>query len=302
MTFFLQIGTTFCRGFWPTNPSVRGRARGNMHLVFTSRAKLTRHGEDMAECPSLGPMGMARTSVRCRLWGYRGAPVARAPDTTTIHGSAKVVQRTMTEPNTSQNQTAAIELELARLGEELLALQQELAKKNAEYERIASYDGLTGLLNRRAILERVNEWLLHVKRYKGHLTVVMLDIDHFKEVNDKHGHRVGDRVLTDLAAMMQRSIRKTDFVGRYGGEEFLIVLPRTDAAGAAIMAERVRSSLATVPIHDTEGNAFMVTASLGIAECLEGDNEDSLISRADAALYRAKEAGRNRVEIAARPD
>ena len=207
----------------------------------------------------------------------------------------------MSEANAAHGDMANIDSELARLGQELLAVQQELARRNAEYERIASYDTLTGLLNRRAILEKVNEWLLHVRRYKGHLTVAMLDIDHFKRVNDKYGHRVGDRVLADLSSMMQRSIRRVDFAGRYGGEEFLVILPRTDAAGAAIMAERVRASLAAVPMHDAEGSDFQVTASLGVAEYFDGDDEDSLITRADAALYRAKEAGRNRVEIAACP-
>jgi len=207
----------------------------------------------------------------------------------------------MSEVKASNGEPANVQSELARLGEELKTVQQELARRNAEYERIASYDTLTGLLNRRAILEKVDEWLHHVGRYKGRLSVAMLDIDHFKRVNDKHGHRVGDRVLADLSSMMQRSIRKTDFVGRYGGEEFLIILPRTDAAGAAIMAERVRASLAGVPMHDAESSTFQVTASLGIAEYVDGDDEDSLISRADAALYRAKEAGRNRVEIAACP-
>ena len=201
----------------------------------------------------------------------------------------------------TEARAADFESNLARLEEELKAVQQELALRNAEYQRIASYDTLTGLLNRRAVLEKVDEWLHHVRRYKGRLSVAMLDIDHFKGVNDRYGHRVGDRVLADLSSMMQRSIRKTDFVGRYGGEEFLIILPRTDAAGAAVMAERVRASLQGVPMHDAEGNTFQVTASLGIAEHFDGDDEDSLISRADTALYHAKEAGRNRVEIAACP-
>jgi diguanylate cyclase (GGDEF)-like protein len=166
---------------------------------------------------------------------------------------------------------------------------------------MSSYDTLTDLLNRRGILEKANEWLLHAKRYKGHLTAAMLDIDHFKLVNDEYGHRVGDRVLAELSNVMQRSIRQTDFIGRYGGEEFLIILPRTDAAGAAVMAERVRSSLEQVTMHDAKGTAFYVTASIGVAEYIDGDDEDALVSRADAALYRAKEAGRNRVEVAACP-
>ena len=191
--------------------------------------------------------------------------------------------------------------EVARLQEEIVAIEEQLAVKTNELEQLAYYDVLTGLYNRRSILEKLNEWLRHVRRYKGALSVVMLDIDYFKQVNDVHGHRVGDSVLADLAEFMRRSVRQTDLVGRYGGEEFLIILPRTDAAGAATMAGRVCEALRGAPLHDAEGGALQVTASLGAAEYCEGDDEDSLISRADAALYRAKEAGRDRVEVTACP-
>ena len=169
----------------------------------------------------------------------------------------------------------------------------------AELERLARFDALTNLLNRRSIMEKLDEWILHVNRYKGHLSIAMLDIDHFKLVNDRHGHQVGDRVLADTAHYIQRGVRATDFAGRYGGEEFLLVLPKTDASGAAIMAERTRKSLQGVPMHNAGGKNFKVTVSAGIAEWCDGDDVDSLIARADAALYRAKAAGRNRVEVAA---
>ena len=191
--------------------------------------------------------------------------------------------------------------EVARLQNEIAAIEEQLAVKTSELEQLAYYDMLTGLYNRRSILEKLNEWLRHVRRYKGALSVVMLDIDYFKQVNDLHGHRVGDSVLADLADFMRRSVRQTDLVGRYGGEEFLIILPRTDATGAATMARRICEALRGAPLQDAEGGALTVTASLGAAECCEGDDEDSLISRADAALYRAKEAGRDRVEVTACP-
>ena len=187
--------------------------------------------------------------------------------------------------------------EVARLRNEIAAIEEQLAVKTSELEQLAYYDMLTGLYNRRSILEKLNEWLRHVRRYKGALSVVMLDIDYFKQVNDLHGHRVGDSVLADLAEFMRRSVRQTDLVGRYGGEEFLIILPRTDATGAATMARRICEALRGAPLHDAGGGALKVTASLGAAEYCEGDDEDSLISRADAALYRAKEAGRDRVEV-----
>lgn len=191
--------------------------------------------------------------------------------------------------------------EVARLQNEIVAIEEQLAVKTSELEQLAYYDMLTGLYTRRSILEKLNGWLRHVRRYKGALSVVMLDIDYFKQVNDLHGHRVGDSVLADLAEFMRRSARQTDVVGRYGGEEFLIILPRTDATGAATMARRICKALRGAPLHDASGGALKVTASLGAAEYCEGDDEDSLVSRADAALYRAKEAGRDCVEVATCP-
>jgi len=188
--------------------------------------------------------------------------------------------------------------ELTRLNDQLLAMQHELEKKNSALERLAYYDTLTGLLNRRAILEKLDEWLVHARRYDDRLSVVMVDLDNFKQVNDSLGHRTGDRVLSDVANMMRRSLRRTDFCGRYGGEEFLIILPHTDAAGAAVMAERMRSAVEGTPMHAPRAKKFGVTASFGVAEWCDGDSEDLLVGRADAALYKAKEHGRNRVEIA----
>jgi diguanylate cyclase (GGDEF)-like protein len=187
--------------------------------------------------------------------------------------------------------------ELTRLNNELLTVKGELEKKNAELERLAYYDTLTGLFNRRAILEKLDEWLCQVRRYKDRLSVVMVDLDHFKHVNDTLGHRTGDRVLADVAGLMRRSVRQADFCGRYGGEEFLVILPRTDAAGAAIMAERLRAAVEGTPMRVPQGRSFKVTISLGAAEWCDGDNEDLIIGRADAALCRAKERGRNRIEI-----
>jgi len=178
----------------------------------------------------------------------------------------------------------------------------EQKRHRAELEHLAHFDALTGLANRRSISEKLDEWLLYARRYGGHLCVAMADIDHFKRVNDEHGHRIGDRVLAETARVLRGAIRATDGVGRYGGEEFLIILPGTDAAGAAVLAERLRSAVEGSPVRDAAGEPFSVTISLGVGEHADGDDQDSLVTRADTALYRAKAGGRNRVEVAAAPD
>ena len=178
----------------------------------------------------------------------------------------------------------------------------ERNRNQAMLERLARYDALTGLLNRRAIVERLGEWLHHARRYSEPLSVVILDLDHFKMVNDLHGHQAGDAVLKATADMLQQSTRKTDIVGRYGGEEFLVILPRTDSDGAIVMAERMRTKLQGTPVDVGCETPLGITASLGISPWCLGDSDDALIGRADAALYRAKAGGRNRVEVEAPPE
>lgn len=174
-------------------------------------------------------------------------------------------------------------------------LQQSQANQE-ELERLASVDSLTGLSNRRTVLQKLDGEIKRARRYKEKVSLMMLDIDHFKKVNDQYGHLTGDEVLREVGKVMQQSIRDTDTAGRYGGEEFLIILPRTNPASALDMAERVRKTTAAAEMKDSAGNVFGITVSLGLSDYRPGDDEHSLISRADAALYRAKENGRNRVE------
>ena len=163
----------------------------------------------------------------------------------------------------------------------------------------AMYDGLTGLLNRTAITDRLNSEMERAAREGQPLSVVLLDLDHFKQVNDTHGHASGDAVLREAARRMKDSMRGYDTVGRYGGEEFLIVAPASAAEDSLKLAERIRDCIARAPI-DTPNGPLEVTCSLGAAvACLTPREEtNALIGRADAALYRAKANGRNRVEVA----
>jgi len=193
----------------------------------------------------------------------------------------------------------AVQKELA-----MLALQAAAALVRTRLferaERLATTDGLTGLLNRRTFNAQLQGRLREAQRYERPLSLVLLDIDHFKQVNDTHGHPAGDAVLRGVAALAQKQARETDIVARYGGEEIALILPETDAAGAHAIAERIRKAAASAS-HATERGAIEVTVSVGLATWPgAGDGAESLLEAADKALYRAKQAGRNRV-VAANP-
>jgi diguanylate cyclase len=181
------------------------------------------------------------------------------------------------------------------------ALVTQLAQANAELEQRSRTDGLTGLANRMATEEGLRALLRTVRRYRTPSALLMLDIDHFKQVNDRHGHAAGDAVIRSLAQVLKASSRDVDLPGRFGGEEFVIGLAHTDLPGAHRFAERLRERIAATPvaIDPKDGGAASITytVSIGVTVLREGDPgiEDAL-RRADAAMYRAKEGGRNRVE------
>lgn len=184
-----------------------------------------------------------------------------------------------------------------RAGRRILDLQAELIFAREELREQATCDSLTRLWNRAAILEILHQELDRTRRTNLPLSILMADVDHFKRVNDTYGHLAGDAVLREIAHRMRQAIRPYDGIGRYGGEEFLLVLPDCDTPGATALAERLRMAVANEAIMLAEG-VIPVTLSLGIATC-EGSMEAStLITRADEALYRAKDGGRNRVELA----
>jgi len=160
---------------------------------------------------------------------------------------------------------------------------------------MAIRDELTGLYNRRHVMELLDYEKNRSSRGGGIFCTAMLDIDHFKNVNDNHGHQAGDEVLRKVATMMKNALRNTEFCGRYGGEEFLIVLTQTDIKGALICVERVRTKIENARFPDI-GPDFKVTVSIGLSEYQIRENVETIISRADEALYRAKKCGRNRVE------
>jgi len=183
-----------------------------------------------------------------------------------------------------------------------LASQAVVALDNARLHRIverqALVDGLTGLANRRQCEETLAAELARLERFGGPLAVVVADLDWFKDVNDRYGHPSGDAVLREFAQLLQETVRDVDLAGRWGGEEFMLILPGTDLAGGAQVAERVRLALAGRIVLSSDGSPIPVTASFGVAATPPASTAAELFSSADSALYEAKRNGKNRVETA----
>jgi len=186
---------------------------------------------------------------------------------------------------------------IARIGGavRIKRLQDELQLRNQQLDLLSRIDGLTGVYNRRHVDEQLEAEANRASRYGEPFAVLMLDIDHFKHVNDHEGHPAGDRVLKEFARRVQAVVRTNDIVGRWGGEEFVIIAPETDSENAVLLAQRVRSEVCQRPF-DLGGRSIDVTVSIGCAAGVESDT--ALVDRADKALYRSKTEGRNRVTTA----
>lgn len=185
-----------------------------------------------------------------------------------------------------------------RTGQRILDLQDKLIAARDELSFRATHDSLTGLHTRGVVLEGLNREYSRQEREGGSFGIILLDIDHFKAVNDTHGHLCGDMVLKEIAAAIKDSVRPYDTVGRYGGEEFLIVVPKADAQSAVRVAERIRRAIQSRAVATAEAEV-RVTASLGVAASTEEKPAvpQILLHAADEALYRAKNNGRNRCEL-----
>jgi diguanylate cyclase (GGDEF)-like protein len=182
-----------------------------------------------------------------------------------------------------------------RAGTRILELQDELIAARETRRQQATHDVLTGAFNRRTVLEGLQRELSRAQREGTSVGVILMDLDHFKLINDTHGHPMGDMVLREAVYRLQRELRSHDLLGRYGGEEFLIVLPGCPIAETVTVAERLRQRLASEPIKLSEGQ-ILVTGSFGVASSTaDSENVEALIQTADASLYRAKHEGRNRV-------
>ncbi|MEM8603713.1 MAG: diguanylate cyclase, partial [Cyanobacteria bacterium P01_H01_bin.121] len=181
---------------------------------------------------------------------------------------------------------------------------EALEKANFELERLANLDGLTQVANRRRFDSYLNNEWLRLRREHAPLALILCDIDHFKRLNDRHGHQVGDTCLLRLAQTLQSLIhRPADLVTRYGGEEFAVILPNTQALGAKQVANRIRQAVQTMQLADEQDAPIesSITVSIGVASTIPSSDRspEQLFARADQALYEAKRQGRNRVVICA---
>jgi diguanylate cyclase (GGDEF)-like protein len=163
-----------------------------------------------------------------------------------------------------------------------------------ELRLLASTDSLTGAMNRRSFDEQTKREIAHADRYGKDLSCALIDIDHFKSINDRYGHSVGDSMLKRVVAIFRSQLRSSEYIGRIGGEEFAVVFPETPLPEAVLIAERIRTSLEAAAIENS-GHKIHITASIGVAGYRGGMKTDRLLHQADVAMYRAKLAGRNRV-------
>jgi two-component system cell cycle response regulator len=189
------------------------------------------------------------------------------------------------------------------VGQRILDLQDSLIAAREELRFRATHDALTGIANRGVALDAINRERARQVREGGSFGIILIDLDHFKQINDTYGHLCGDAVLKEAVRRVTHCVRPYDTVGRYGGEEFLIVAPSSDGSGILVLAERIRKELQSVPFTTDEGQ-LSVTASCGAAVSNGEKPMDShdLLRLADEALYRAKEQGRNRSELALQLD
>jgi diguanylate cyclase len=210
---------------------------------------------------------------------------------------ADEVSRVLEETRSTEKHQRLVSLELSQVSAEVESLRKELEQVREE----SMTDGLTGISNRKAF-DAVLEHTIHTAREAGmDFCVLLIDIDHFKLVNDTYGHLVGDKVLRFVASTLKRCVRGKDTVARYGGEEFALILTDTDLDGATVVAEQLRKTISAGELKDKRdgGSYGRITVSIGIAGFTPSDLPNKLIERTDRALYLAKEHGRNRVENAA---
>ena len=224
-----------------------------------------------------------------------GDPSAKEKKVATTHGADEWVE-IYTYPVISEAGEVTHVIEYVRNITDRKRADEQRQLFIQELEHLSSVDALTGLLNRRMLYDRLRHEIERVRRYKVDLAMMFCDLDYFKEINDTHGHSVGDEVLKRIAGILRSSLRTADIIGRYGGDEFLVVLPQTSLKDAHDLAERIRVSVQEMRYEVCEGQNVGTTMSIGVTYYAGGESDvDALINRIDTALYVSKKAGKNQV-------
>jgi two-component system cell cycle response regulator len=239
----------------------------------------------------------ARDGTRIATRSVIAIPFAMEPDEAGVF----FLRRNVTEPplTAADVEFAETVIRAAVSAIQRATLIESTIADNRRLEELAQTDPLTKTLNRRALGERLAAEMERVRRYSTTMSLLLIDLDHFKQINDTHGHLAGDDVLIEVAALLQRVVRAVDVVARYGGEEFVVVLPETGAPGAEAFAERLRELIEGQSFVVSRGDPIRLTTSIGVA-CFPGfgvESVEDLLANADQALYRAKSDGRNRVRV-----
>ena len=272
------------------------------------RDAITRFGEALAASHDVAQLLPVIVEAAVEATGATGASLAADGGEVVVGGDPAAPGERLELPITAGHETfgtltlvgAAFTPE-QRMTASSLASHAAIALENARLHRIverqALVDGLTGIANRRQCEEALTSEISRADRLGTPLTLVLADLDDFKAINDDHGHATGDDVLREFAAVLRATVRDSDLAGRWGGEEFLLLLPGADAVGGAQLADRVRSSLTERSFSGDGGAVVTVTCSFGVAQHTPGADERELFAAADRALYRAKREGKNRVEL-----
>jgi diguanylate cyclase (GGDEF)-like protein len=236
------------------------------------------------------PVQAAELRIRLR------AAAIRLRQQADLHHEREFYRRAVKQEEELSSRVLDQNLHLRKAYEEIAGVNRELERVNQELERVARFDVLSGLMNRMSLFDALDVEIERSLRSGTSLCGIMVDIDHFKQVNDTLGHGCGDKVIRALGRVFHQEMRKYDYAGRYGGEEFFIALPNSSLHQASMFAERVRAHLEELSVECEEGRTS-VTVSMGIAKFRNGESRDMWISRADRAMYVAKQKGRNRVEV-----
>ncbi len=268
--------------------TLSGPEKGEILPLRPGKLKMGR--SPSADLVLRGP-GISRIHAELEVDQQGGVWVQDLGSTNGIFVNGEPAQRVQLRDGDALGLGPEVNLRLEHSDQQVHALFQDMY-------RSANLDGLTGVLNRRSFMNRLQEELAAARRHQTEYSLALLDVDHFKSVNDRYGHPAGDAVLVELARRLKEALRTEDLVGRYGGEEFVVLLRQVPFANAEATAERVRKLVEETPFALPDGTQLPITTSIGLSRLLIDKEIDGTLESADQALYQAKRNGRNRVWVA----